>query len=255
LIAAALAAPVVLGGCQVPSFGAFHGATTQGQAAFKLWQGFFIAGLVIGGFVFVLILWAMFRYRKKSDKIPPQTQYHTAIEILYTVVPIIIVAFLFFFTVLAENKVTAISDGSHVTVNVTAFQWGWEFEYPQYSGIKVIGIETQAPEMVLPVGETVRVYLRSNDVIHGFYVPEFNYSQYAQPGRTNTFDMDILHTGTYRGQCTQFCGLYHSEMLFRVKAVTTTQFQSWTLQQKQTQISSSTPSISNLKVQAARGGY
>jgi len=241
--------PVVLGGCQIPSFGAYRGSTTQGQTAFKLWQGFFIAGLVIGGIVGLLILWAVLRYRKKSDTIPPQTQYHRVIEIAYTVIPILIVAVLFAFTFVAENKVTAISEGEQVTVNVTAFQWGWEFQYPQYSGVKVIGIETQAPQMVVPAGETIRIFLRSNDVIHGFYVPQFNYSEYAQPGRTNQFDLNIVHTGVYRGQCTQFCGLYHSLMLFSVRAVTPSQFQSWTQQQS----ASNSASISALKKQAAKG--
>ena len=79
--------------------------------------------------------------------------------------------------------------------------------------------------MVLPVDQTVRIFLRSADVIHGFYVPQFNFSRYAQPGITNQFDLNILHAGTYRGQCTQFCGLYHSLMLFQVKAVTSSAVQ------------------------------
>ena len=67
----------------------------------------------------------------------------------------------------------------------------------------------------------------SNDVIHGFYVRDFNFSRYALPGVTNFFDLDILHTGTYAGQCTQICGLYHTEMLFTVRAVTPADFQTW----------------------------
>ena len=240
---------LVLTGCQVPSFGAFRGKTAQGQDAFKLWQGFFIAGIVIGGIVFVLIIWSVLRYRRRSEEMPKQTQYHTLFEIAYTVIPIIVVLVLFGFTFATENNITAISDKSHVTVNVTAFQWGWEFQYPQYANVKVIGVETQEPQMVVPAGETVRIFLRSDDVIHGFYVPEFNYSMYAQPGRTNQFDLNILHTGTYRGQCTQFCGLYHSLMLFSVRAVTPGQFQSWA-QQKElsaSSSSSSSPSISGAK--------
>ena len=69
---------LVLSGCQVPSFGAFKGSTTQGQDAFKLWQGFFIAGAVIFVLVFVLIIWAVLRYRRRSDAIPAQFQYHTS---------------------------------------------------------------------------------------------------------------------------------------------------------------------------------
>ena len=109
-------------------------------------------------------------------------------------------------------------------VKVTAFQWGWRFDYPEHNvtvaGEVTNGPDNHGPQMVLPVGETVQVTLVSNDVIHGFYVRDFNFSRYALPGVVNRFDLDILHTGTYTGQCTQICGLYHSEMLFSVRAVT-----------------------------------
>ena len=129
-------------------------------------------------------------------------------------------------------------------MNVTAFQWGWTFQYPSYD-VKVLGVETDDPAMVIPAGETVHIFLRSADVIHGFYVPQFNFSRYAQPGVTNQFDLNVLHTGTYRGQCTQFCGLYHSLMLFQVKAVTPAQFKAWVSQE---QASTTSPgSIANAK--------
>lgn len=243
--AAAGLAALILSGCQIPSFGAYKGVTTQAHDAYKLWQGFFIAGAVIFVIVFLLIVWAVFRYRRRSDAMPVQFQYNTAFEIVYTVVPIVIVLALFVFTFITENEVDAIATGDPVTVNVTAFQWGWEFQYPTYD-VKVLGIETQNPELVLPVDETVRVFLRSVDVIHGFYVPEFNFSRYAMPGVTNQFDLNITRVGTYRGQCTQYCGLYHSLMLFRVKAVTSSQFQSW-IQQEQ-----STPNTSGSIAEAKR---
>ncbi len=220
-----VAASVLLTGCTIPSFGFYHGATTQGRTTYHLWQGFFIAGLIVGGFVLILILWAIFRYRRKSDEIPKQTQYHTILEISYTVVPIIIVLVLFVFTVLAENKVDAVAPNPDAKVTVHAFQWGWEFDYP--GGVKVIGQTTQAPTMVIPAGQSVRITLNSLDVLHGFYVPQFNFSRYASPGYTTQFDFNVLHTGTFRGQCTQLCGLYHSLMFFNVKAVTPTQYAVW----------------------------
>ena len=70
-------------------------------------------------------------------------------------------------------------------------------------------------------------YLRSRDTVHGFYVPEFNFSRYAQPGVLNQFDFTVAHAGVYRAQCTQFCGLYHADMLFSVKVVPPAQFQAW----------------------------
>ncbi|MGH9087282.1 MAG: cytochrome c oxidase subunit II [Acidimicrobiales bacterium] len=223
--AAAAGSALLLTSCQLPAFGAYPGSTTQGHDSFKLWQGFFVAGLVVFVIVFVLILWAVLRYRRKSDAMPPQTQYHTLFEIVYTIIPILIVLTLFGFTFVTENNVDAVTK-QKMTVNVTAFQWGWQFQYPGYH-VRVLGIETQDPAMVLPVGETVRIYLRSADVVHGFYVPAFDFSRYAQPGVTNQFNFHVTHTGTFRGQCTQYCGLYHSLMYFQVKAVTPAQFSRW----------------------------
>jgi cytochrome c oxidase subunit II len=250
VIGGAAFAALLLTGCQLPSFGAYRGSTTQGQDAFKLWQGFFIAGSVVFLIVFFLIVWSVIRYRSRSDAIPAQTQYHTLFEITYTVVPIIFVLVLFGFTFATENNVDAVTK-QQVTINVTAFQWGWEFQYPTYD-VKVLGVETEDPAMVVPANETVRIFLRSADVIHGFYVPQFNFSRYAQPGITNQFNLNVLHTGTYRGQCTQFCGLYHSLMFFQVKAVTPAQFQTWVQQQQSS--TASTGTISGAKAKDGSAG-
>jgi cytochrome c oxidase subunit II len=216
---------LLLTGCQLPTFGAYKGATSQARSTFHLWQGFFVASIFVGGFVLALIFWAVFRYRRRSDDIPVQTQYHTLTEITYTVVPILIVLGLFVFTVLVENKVTAVEPHPYTHINVYAFQWGWEFQYP--NGVKVIGQTTDAPTMVVPTGETTGITLRSYDVLHGFYVPEFNFSRYASPGYATDFDINVLHDGVYRGQCTQFCGLYHSLMFFNVRSVSPSAYRSW----------------------------
>jgi cytochrome c oxidase subunit 2 len=234
---------ILLAGCKVPNFGEYPGATTQGRTETHLWQLFFIAGLVVGGFVLLLILWAIFRYRRRSEAMPKQTQYHTLLEIIYTAVPIAIVLVLFVFVVLAENKVDATPSNPGATITVNAFQWGWEFEYPGGPGsgcvnpsspkanqndcVKVIGQTTQDPTMMIPTGTDVQINLTSLDVLHGFYVPEFNFSRYASPGYTTSFDFNALHTGDFRGQCTQLCGLYHSLMFFNVKAVSQAEFTSW----------------------------
>jgi cytochrome c oxidase subunit II len=216
---------LLLTGCQLPTFGAFKGATSQGRSTFHLWQGFFIAGIIVGGFTLLLICWAIFRYRRRSDDMPVQTQYHTLTEIIYTVMPILIVLGLFWATVVVENTVTAVEPNPGAVIHVYAFQWGWEFEYP--NGVKVIGQTTDAPTMVVPTGKTTRIYLRSYDVLHGFYVPEFNFSRYASPGYWTSFDLNVLHDGVYRGQCTQLCGLYHSIMFFNVRSVSPAAYAIW----------------------------
>ncbi len=162
----------------------------------------------------------------EERRMPRQTQYHLPLEVVYTVIPVIIVLVVFFFTVGTENKVDAVVAHPYTTINVTAFQWGWNFDYPKL-GIAVHGVTLQNPEMVVPVGEPVQIDLRSQDVVHGFYVRQFNFSRYAQPGVLNEFDLTVSRAGTYQGQCTQFCGLYHAQMLFRVKAVPVSGFGAW----------------------------
>ncbi|HUY64738.1 MAG TPA: cytochrome c oxidase subunit II [Acidimicrobiales bacterium] len=247
-VVAAIALPVVLGGCQVPRFYGYRGATRQGHDEFMLYAGTFIAAIAVGAFTGLLILWAVVRYRRRSDEMPRQFQYHIPLEITYTIVPILMVLVLFGFTVIDENKVDAVVNHPDVTVNVYAFQWGWEFDYPG-AQVTIQGetstdpdpvgpagpsgppcapaIDCLGPGLVLPAGETAQINLRSRDVIHGFYVPEFNFSRYAQPGVLNQFDFTPTNAGVYRAQCTQFCGLYHSIMLFHVVAMAPAQFQAW----------------------------
>jgi len=221
----AIVAPLVLASCQLPSFGAYHGVSKNGTDTFKLWQGFSLAAVIIGGLTILLILWVLLRYRKKSDVIPKQTQYNIPLEIFYTVVPIIIVFGLFAATVVVENEVVA-NPTPNATINVTAFQWGWKFTYSGHRAV-IVGQTTQDPTLVMPANQNVRFELRSLDVVHGFYIPQFNFSRYAQPGLLNTFTFNITKPGLYRGQCAQLCGLYHSLMYFRVRVLPPAQFQAW----------------------------
>ncbi len=218
-------AALALSGCTVPSFGASQGVTTSSRSVFHLWQGFSIAAAIIGVFVLLLILWAVLAYRRKGDRIPKQSQYHIPLELAYTVVPILIVFGLFAATLVVENKEVA-NPATKVTINVNAFQWGWKFSYPG-SNAFVVGQTTQDPVMVMPVDTNVHINLTSTDVIHGFYVKEFNFSRFALPGVKNQFTFRAVNTGTFFGQCTQLCGLYHGLMFFRVKVVSQSQYAAW----------------------------
>jgi len=226
LIVGTLLLPFVLGGCTLPTFFGYRGGTKQGHDEFLMYVGTFIAAIVVGGIVALLILWAVLRYKRRSEEIPRQFQYHSGLEIFYTIVPIVIVLVIFGFTVVTENNIDNLAADPTVNVTVTAFQWGWEFQYPK-DNITVLGHTTQDPDMVLPAGETAQILLVSKDVIHGFYVPDFNFSRYAQPGVKNRFDLTVLKPGDYRAQCTQLCGLYHALMFFHVTALTPSQFQAW----------------------------
>jgi cytochrome c oxidase subunit 2 len=233
---------IVLGGCTEPTFGAFRGATVQGKDEFKLWVAMVIAGLVVAVFVWALIFWAIVRYRRKGEgTIPRQFHEHIPLEIIYTTIPILLVAGIFYFTVVTENEEDAISKPAEI-VHVLGYQWGWKFSYDNsQSTYQGVTIQTSAepkllaqpftsneyPQIELPVGKETEIVLTSQDVIHGFYIPAFNYSRYAMPGVVNTLALTPTNIGVYRGQCTQYCGLYHSEMLFSVKVVSESQFQHW----------------------------
>jgi cytochrome c oxidase subunit 2 len=224
-IAALPVAALALSGCTVPAFGARPGPTTTSQSVFHLWQGFSVGAMVIGAFVVLLILYAVLRYGRKGDAIPKQTQYHIPLEMIYTVVPILIVFGLFAATLVVENKEVS-NPKTNVIVDVNAFQWGWKFSYPGTSTV-VVGQTTQNPTMVIPVNTDVHINLTSTDVIHGFYVKAFNFSRYALPGVENQFTIRAVNTGRFFGQCTQLCGLYHSLMYFQVKVVTMDQYNAW----------------------------
>src|ERR1019366_9433359 len=171
------------------------------------------------------ILWAVIFYRRKSDNIPKQSQYHIPLEMTYTVIPILIVFGLFAAALVVENKEVA-NPKTNVTIDINAFQWGWKFTYPG-KDVVVVGQTTQDPTMVMPVNTDVHINLTSSDVLHGFYVHDFNFSRYALPGVLNQFTFRAVNTGTFNGQCTQLCGLYHSLMWFRVKVVTASQYAQW----------------------------
>lgn len=242
---------MLLGGCNLPTFGGYRGATTQARDEFKLWSWMVIAGIIVAAIVYALIVWASFAYLRKrrgEDHIPRQFHKNVPLEIVYTVIPVIICAGIFFFTVLTENNVDAVTSSPGEIVHVLAYRWGWRFTYYNshgtYQGVRIQtaaepellaqpATSKEYPQLVLPKGENVRIVLSSEDVIHGFYIPEFNFSRYAQPGVTNVFDFTPTTAGIFRGQCSQFCGLYHAEMLFSVRVVSSSGFTNW-LQTEQT---------------------
>jgi cytochrome c oxidase subunit 2 len=254
-------AALALAGCTVPTFGASPGATTSSKSVYHLWQGFSIGAVIVGGLTLILILWAVVFYRRKGDHIPKQSQYHIPLEMTYTIVPVLIVLGLFAATMVVENKEVALPK-TNVVINVNAFQWGWKFTYPG-KDVVVVGQTTQDPEMVMPVNENVHINLTSSDVIHGFYVHAFNFSRYALPGVLNQFTFRAVDTGTFNGQCTQLCGLYHSLMWFRVKVVSQAQYATWLKTEANAAKASAaekatnqqTSSITPTKPDKSKGGY
>jgi cytochrome c oxidase subunit II len=217
--------------------------TKQGQVALTLWQGSWVAAWLVGAVVWGLIIWAIIFHRKRASGPPPyQVRYNLPIEMLYTVVPFIMIGVLFFFTARDENYIDKMSAHPDVRVTVVGYQWSWQFQYPDY---KVPGSPTgdvtmngepwspqtgnsQLPLLVIPDNETVQFDLVSTDVIHAFWIVPFEFKRDVIPGHPNHFQVyPTTTTGTLIGHCTELCGLYHSRMLFKLRIVTPAQFNVW----------------------------
>ena len=228
--------------------------TKQGAVVLTMWQGSWIAAWATGIVVWGGILWAIIFHRKRGNQLPQQVRYNLPIEILYTVLPFIMVGVLFYFTARDENYIDKIPAHPQVTVNVTGFQWSWQFQYPGYkvpgnTGADSVVTETGAmwnptaavqhlPLLEIPAHETVKFNLTSIDVIHAFWVVPFEFKRDVIPGYANHFAVTATKTGSFIGRCTELCGVYHSRMLFKIKIVSPAKFRAWIAGQQALQSSS-----------------
>jgi cytochrome c oxidase subunit II len=192
--------------------------TDQAERTYELWLGSVAAAAVVGVFVWGLIFFAVVRYRKKGEELPRQVRYNLPVEVLYTAVPFVILAVLFYYTAISENYINKLTKDPQVTIGVVGFQWNWQFNY-QNEALQVTGAPGQPAELVLPVNRTIRFVESSPDVIHSFWVPEFLFKRDVIPGRTNTFEITIREQGRWIGRCAELCGEKHDRMNFYVRAV------------------------------------
>jgi cytochrome c oxidase subunit II len=175
--------------------------------------------------VFVLVegalLYAIFRFRgKPDDPEPRQVHGNTTIEIVWTVIPALILAAIAVPTVRGIFETSAIPTGDALKVEVVGHQWWWEFRYPD------LGITT-ANEVHIPVGQTVSFRMGTADVVHSFWPPRFAGKRDVFPNRETRVWFKAEQAGEYPGQCAEFCGIQHGRMAFRVRAQTAEEFQSW----------------------------
>ncbi|MCB5181645.1 aa3-type cytochrome oxidase subunit II [Streptomyces antimicrobicus] len=250
-----------------PRLGMPDPVTEEAPRILSLWQGSWAAALVTGILVWGLIMWSVAFHRRSRTKVevPPQTRYNMPIEALYTVVPLIIVSVLFYFTARDESKLLSLSAQPKHTINVVGFQWSWGFNYIENvdgdaatpkGGATPKGLESipdrftkdfpkgaegvyekgtpadvnaekgwPGPTLYLPKGEKVRFILSSNDVIHSFWVVPFLFKQDVIPGHTNVFEVTPNQEGVFMGKCAELCGVDHSRMLFNVKVVSPEEYQ------------------------------
>ncbi len=250
---------LLLSGCSAADwerdlrFGWPTGVTEQATRMRVLWTWSSVAALCVGVIVWGLIFWCCGRYRKRSEQLPRQTKYNLPLEVVYTVIPFLIIGGLFYRTVIVENYVNKVSANPDVTVQINAFKWNWQFEYLEHLGpngqqvtdsypgqtdaqgqpmpLNTVGSSSEIPIMVIPVGKTVRFIEHSEDVIHSFWVPEFLFKRDVIPHGTNStsqdneFQITATSQGHFVGRCAELCGTYHSQMNFEVRVVSDSDFQ------------------------------
>ncbi|OZM70011.1 cytochrome C oxidase subunit II [Amycolatopsis antarctica] len=230
-------------GSEILRFGWPEGVTPQGEQMRQLWTWSVIAALVVGVIVWGLIFWSVAFHRKKkasaatagAEDLPRQFQYNVPLELFCVVVPIVMVCVLFFFTATTEADVLDKKDDPDVTVDVVAFQWNWEFRYPsegktmEGQPVSTVGSSAEIPLLVLPTNKTIQYNLRSTDVIHSFWVPEFHFKRDVMPypeknNQDNAFQNIIDSEGSFVGRCAELCGTYHAVMNFEVRALSEDKF-------------------------------
>lgn len=193
---------------------------------YEMWLGSVAAAAAVGLAVYLLIAVTVIRDRKKTEELPRQVRYNLPIEVLYTVVPFVIIAVLFFYTAVGENKVNKLSKNPDVTINVVGFQWNWQFIHAD-DKVQVTGEPANPPTLVIPVNQRIRFNQTSPDVIHAFWVPDFLFKRDVVPGRINAFEIKPTEIGEYKGRCAEFCGEKHSRMGFTVKVVSAADYRAY----------------------------
>jgi cytochrome c oxidase subunit 2 len=174
--------------------------------------------------VFILVegalLYSIFRFRgRPGDPEPSQIHGNTTIEIVWTLIPALILA------AIAVPTVKGIFDTSRtppdaMKIEVIGHQWWWEFRYPD-AGV------TTANEMYIPAGRTVELQINSGDVVHAFWPPRFAGKRDVFPGRETRLWWKADSTGLFPGQCAEYCGIQHARMAFHVRSVSATDFDGW----------------------------
>lgn len=188
-----------------------------------------------------LLIWVVLRYNRRANPTPARWSHNTAIEVIWTLAPVLILVFIaiFSFKLLFAYHDMPKPD---LTVKATGYQWYWGYEYPDQKIAEFVS--NQLPEdqakakglpfrlaatepLVVPVNKTVRVLVTGADVIHAFAVPSFGVIIDAIPGRVNETWFKAEKVGTYYGQCRELCGVDHAFMPIEVRVVTQPEFDAW----------------------------
>ena len=219
-------ATFLLSACQ-PSPSFLNPASSISGHVADLYNTILIMALVVFVLVEGALVLILIRDRlKEGDKLPHQLHGNTNLEIIWTVIPILLVIALFVMTVQTVNAIAAPSPKQgDLNLRVVGHRWWWEFDYTD------LGIAT-ANELHIPVGTPVQIALESVDVIHSFWVPQLSGKTDVVPNQHNTMWLESDQIGEFLGQCAEFCGTEHALMRFKVIVESQADFDAWVANQQ-----------------------
>jgi len=243
--AAALAGPALAQAPHNWQIGMQDAASPVEASIQSLHNGVLWVITVITVFVAALLIYVMWRFDAARNPTPSRTSHNTVIEVLWTVVPVLIlvaIAIPSFRLVYFEDRTTT----ADLTIKVTGHQWFWEYTYPDNGNVDFSSYYVKDEDLkpgqlrlldvdnplVLPAGKNVRILTNSADVIHSFFIPSFGVQRYAIPGRTIETWVRVDKPGQYYGECNQICGTNHSFMPISIRVVTPEEFTAWVAEAK-----------------------
>ena len=221
-------------------------ASTSMERIVEFHTGLLWVITAISLFVLGLLVWVIYRYREGRNPTPSRTTHNTLIEVIWTVVPVIILVVIFIpsYRMMVANDKVADAD---MTLKIIGHQWYWSYEYPDqgnftFDANMVFESDLEDPSkrlmetdnrVVLPVGKKIRLIMTSTDVLHSWGVPALGIKMDAVPGRLNETWVEITKPGVFYGFCSELCGINHSFMPIAIEGVSESDFEAWVTKAQQ----------------------
>ena len=221
-------------------------ATPVQEAIHALHNELLIIIFAISAFVLGLLLYVIVRFRASRNPVPSRTAHNTVIEVLWTVVPVLILVIIAIPSFRLMYFMDRVPD-AEMTVKVVGNQWFWTYSYPDQGDLTFNSnlvpendlqpgqkrlLEVDNP-LVVPTETNIRVLITGVDVLHSWFIPSFGIQFYAVPGRVNETWMRVRQPGVFYGECNQICGINHAFMPIKVVAVPKSEFERWLVEAKQ----------------------
>ncbi|MCP4923911.1 MAG: cytochrome c oxidase subunit II [bacterium] len=263
-----LGAPALADGIAEPwQLGFQEPVTPVGEMINSFHNFVLIIIFAIAIFLFLLIAYALWRFREKKNPIPSKRTHNPILEAIWTLVPVVILVVIAFPSLKIIHFMDKVED-PELTLKVTGSQWYWNYELTDSENLNIAFESRMIPDeeikpgefrllevdepVVLPINTKIRVLVTSSDVLHSWAVPAFYFKKDCAPGRISEAWIEITKEGIYYGQCSELCGMDHGFMPIKIRAVSREKFTQWAQEAQQRFASADSIGLSNVKVASSK---